>query len=404
MRDRHPRTAMGLTEDRGTFILAVVDGRDSPDSLGMYGSELAALMYDLGAWEAFNLDGGGSAAMWLQDTGYLNEPSDGSARAVANHWGVYAGADGGQPREPGSCFVPGGCFATALAGAEDEPFSDMPPGTYGHDEAAALLEAGHISGCSTDPRAFCPSCGVTRAQVATMVVNVAGLDTSTPPAAPTFVDVPVDHWSYAHVEAAVAAGWIEPCAPDMFCPDDPIARDVAASVVRQAAGTSDAAPDAPTFDDVLPGSPYHDDIAALSGACLLPACDGNDFCPEDPALRADAAIFIANAFALVPVEPCADAGTSGDDGSDASAGADTQAPDPDTSAGSSASSSAPSSETDPTYVGERGGNGDGCSCRAGTPAGLPVLLLLFVVYRRRRESFARIPALHRNAIPEHARG
>lgn len=41
IRERHPRTAMGLSEDRRTFILAVVDGRDSPASVGMYGAELA---------------------------------------------------------------------------------------------------------------------------------------------------------------------------------------------------------------------------------------------------------------------------------------------------------------------------------------------------------------------------
>lgn len=108
MRDRHPRTAMGLTEDRRTFILVAVDGRDSPASVGMYGAELAALMGELGAWEAFNLDGGGSTAMWLSGEGYVNEPSDGSARAVANHWGVFAGEEGGQAVEPGHCFEPGG--------------------------------------------------------------------------------------------------------------------------------------------------------------------------------------------------------------------------------------------------------------------------------------------------------
>ena len=57
MRDRHPRTAMGITEDLGTFLLVVADGRTS-ENAGLYGSELADIIGQLGAWEAFNLDGG----------------------------------------------------------------------------------------------------------------------------------------------------------------------------------------------------------------------------------------------------------------------------------------------------------------------------------------------------------
>jgi MYXO-CTERM domain-containing protein len=103
MRSRHPRTAMGLSEDRQTFILLVVDGRSSVSS-GMYGTELASLMHQLGAHTAFNLDGGGSSQMWIQGSGTVSSPSDGSPRSVANHWGIYAGTAGGQPVVPGSCM------------------------------------------------------------------------------------------------------------------------------------------------------------------------------------------------------------------------------------------------------------------------------------------------------------
>jgi hypothetical protein len=61
--------------------------------------ELGALMVDLGAWDATNLDGGGSSTMWVRGSGVLNDPSDGSQRVVANHLAVLAG--GGA--EPGSC-------------------------------------------------------------------------------------------------------------------------------------------------------------------------------------------------------------------------------------------------------------------------------------------------------------
>ena len=106
MRERHPRTAMGLTVDRRTMILLVVDGRTSVSS-GMYGTELAELMDKLGAWEAFNLDGGGSSQMWVEGQSYVNNVSGnnsgGSTRTVANHWGVFAGSGHGKSKKPGHC-------------------------------------------------------------------------------------------------------------------------------------------------------------------------------------------------------------------------------------------------------------------------------------------------------------
>ena len=102
MRDRHPRSAIGLTEDRATLLLAVVDGRSSR-SAGMLGTELADLMGQVGAWQAFNLDGGGSTQMWAAGRGTLNDPSDGTPRAVANHLGVFTAPHTGDSARPWHC-------------------------------------------------------------------------------------------------------------------------------------------------------------------------------------------------------------------------------------------------------------------------------------------------------------
>ncbi len=136
MRQRHPRTAMGLTEDRQTFILLVVDGRSS-SSAGMYGTELASLMHQLGAWQAFNLDGGGSSQMWVAGRGTINRPSDGTPRSVANHWGVFAGAGGGRSRAPGSCVA-----------EYDECFRRNPDGD-GCEVEQALFDAAVTGGDTT---------------------------------------------------------------------------------------------------------------------------------------------------------------------------------------------------------------------------------------------------------------
>jgi len=95
---RHPRTAAGISKDGRKLILAVVDGRTSI-SVGMRCTELGSLMKGLGAWNALNLDGGGSSAMYVSGAGTVNDPSDGVERVVANHLGVFATGSG----EPGSC-------------------------------------------------------------------------------------------------------------------------------------------------------------------------------------------------------------------------------------------------------------------------------------------------------------
>ncbi len=88
---RHPRTAVGVSADGTTLIVAVVDGRRAGWSVGMTLPELADLMIEQGAREAINLDGGGSSSfVYVGADGKVleNKPSDGSFRPVANHLGV----------------------------------------------------------------------------------------------------------------------------------------------------------------------------------------------------------------------------------------------------------------------------------------------------------------------------
>jgi hypothetical protein len=84
--ERHPRTAIGLTEDGETLILLVVDGR-RPGALGMNFAELTAVMMEFNAHNAMNNDGGGSSTLFASGS-VQNVPSDGSERVVANHLAV----------------------------------------------------------------------------------------------------------------------------------------------------------------------------------------------------------------------------------------------------------------------------------------------------------------------------
>lgn len=67
---RHPRAALGIDDDR--LIAVVCDGR-SDDEAGLALPELAHLMVGLGARDAINLDGGGSATL-VADGRLRNRP------------------------------------------------------------------------------------------------------------------------------------------------------------------------------------------------------------------------------------------------------------------------------------------------------------------------------------------
>ena len=71
---RHPRTGVGFSRDSATLFLVTVDGRQSA-SAGMTLVEFAALMKELGAWNALNFDGGGSTTLVIGDK-VVNVPSD----------------------------------------------------------------------------------------------------------------------------------------------------------------------------------------------------------------------------------------------------------------------------------------------------------------------------------------
>ncbi len=82
--DRHPRTAVGFSQDSSKVYFFTVDGRQSGYSVGMSLYELAGYMLEWGVWEGINLDGGGSTTMVVRGQ-VANSPSDaGGERSVAN--------------------------------------------------------------------------------------------------------------------------------------------------------------------------------------------------------------------------------------------------------------------------------------------------------------------------------
>jgi exopolysaccharide biosynthesis protein len=91
---KNPRTAVGSSKDGKQLILVTVDGRQN-SSIGMTQREIALLMQQLGAYNALNLDGGGSTTMVARTPGtnnieVVNSPSDGGLRGISTALGVFS--------------------------------------------------------------------------------------------------------------------------------------------------------------------------------------------------------------------------------------------------------------------------------------------------------------------------
>lgn len=97
---RHPRTAAGTSQDGRYLYFLLIDGRQPLYSLGASTKETADWIAQIGAFDALNLDGGGSTTLVVSDQNggaqVLNRPIHnkipGTERVNGNHVGVYAKA------------------------------------------------------------------------------------------------------------------------------------------------------------------------------------------------------------------------------------------------------------------------------------------------------------------------
>lgn len=80
---KNPRTGMGFSQDSTRVYMVVVDGRLAVSG-GLDLLPFGELFKAVGAWNAVNLDGGGSSVMFANNQRIVNMPSGGVERAVGN--------------------------------------------------------------------------------------------------------------------------------------------------------------------------------------------------------------------------------------------------------------------------------------------------------------------------------
>jgi hypothetical protein len=118
----------------------------------------------------------------------------------------------------------------------------------------------YTSGCGTNPLMYCPWQGHTRAEGAVFYLRMLrGASYEPPqPTEQTFADVPLGAWYARWAQAAYEADLITTCqtTPEMkFCPEDPLSRGLAASMMYRAKmWTPTAPPPTPTPPPATPTS------------------------------------------------------------------------------------------------------------------------------------------------------
>jgi hypothetical protein len=171
------------------------------------------------------------------------------------------------------------------------PFTDVPRGdAYWADVQIAAVR-GILRGYGNG--LFGRDDPLTRGQMAAVLVRLLELSLN-PPASPSFQDVPTDHPFYAQIEALKADGITSGCStnPPKFCPEDPTLRGQLAVFLAIGLGLDlGAIPAQPIFTDVDAAHPFFRHIQAVAQAGLMAGCSQSpaQFCPDLEMLRAPAA-------------------------------------------------------------------------------------------------------------------
>ena len=154
-----------------------------------------------------------------------------------------------------------------------------------------------IHGCNANGDAFCPNEGLTRAQMAKMLVRALGLPASE---ADYFED---DEGSVyeSDINAIAALGITNGCGFGLYCPDAVMSRAQVAAFISRALELPSSDRDH-FVDDAA--SVFHREVNALADAGITYGCDTGLFCPDSDVSRSQAASLVARAMELTaPTQP-----------------------------------------------------------------------------------------------------
>jgi hypothetical protein len=178
-------------------------------------------------------------------------------------------------------------------------FADVAPTDYYYAAINALAQHGITAGCGNND--YCPQQDVTRDEMAIFIVRtVYGGDNFAYSSTPIFTDVPQSYFAFKWIQALAALGITAGCGQSVYCPGEVVTRDeMAIFIVRAQLGLYLAGSPplftystTPYFADVPSGEFAFPWIQRLQEGNITGGCSASDYCPSEPVIRGDMAIFI----------------------------------------------------------------------------------------------------------------
>lgn len=187
-----------------------------------------------------------------------------------------------------------GCDDSSERGFDGGFFDDE--GSIHEPDINELRAAGVIHGCNANGDAFCPNAGVTRGEMAKLLVGALRL-------APSQLDHFTDDDGSpfeAAINSIATLGITNGCAVATYCPDLLMSRAEVAAFINRALPLP--RPSVDYFADDM-ASMFQNDINALAEAGITNGCGVSVFCPDAVLSRSQAASLIVRAMRLVEETP-----------------------------------------------------------------------------------------------------
>ena len=179
-------------------------------------------------------------------------------------------------------------------------FADVAP-SHPHYTNIQTIYPSITSGCATDPLRYCPSSSVTRGQMAVFLIRAMGLEGDLGPYQGLFGDVPQTHPFVRHIERLYTEGITSGCStePRRYCPGSSVTRgQMAVFLIRGMDHAHDLALFQGVFTDVLASNSMASYIEHLYEHDVTAGCGGGKYCPASSVTRAQMATFLVRAFGL----------------------------------------------------------------------------------------------------------
>ena len=183
-----------------------------------------------------------------------------------------------------------------------ESFADVPASSLFYRFVEAIFHGRITAGgfCG----GYCPGDATLRKQMAVFVLKAKeGPFFVPPPATGVFNDVPASNpfapWIEELFRRGVVAGCAAPGGPN-YCPDDPVLRQqMAVFLLRTLEGPAYDPPDcAGVFEDVPCPGLFTDFIEELAARQIAAGCGGEHYCPSAVTTRGQMAAFLTKTFGL----------------------------------------------------------------------------------------------------------